>query len=447
MGRRRFQMPPPPPPPTVPVVRIAMLQLLRQPAARRYLLAWAQSSAGTGIGYVAILLLAHDTFTSPWAVTAVLLADALPAMTLGPVLGAIVDRVPRRRAAVAADVLGCAAFCGLAFASSFPLVVALAVLAGTGSALGGCAAMAGLPEVVGEDDLPSATSLYGVLEEAGVVLGPLVAAAVLTGSSPHGLLLVNGLSFAVSAALLLTVTFRPRTAAPDPGETLRASTRAGVRAVRRLPGVQAIILTSTAGVLAFGLVNVGELLFADGALGAGGSGFSLLVAAMSIGMTAGALAGSRSGTPRTWRREYLLGLLLMGVSLVAVAGLSAMWAVLPLLALCGYGNGITVTHERLLLQHTVPADLHGRVFGFRRMLIGWAFCGSYAVAGLIGSAAGPRWLMLIAGAGMLVAFFGGAVALRRGDLVEDEDPRAEPAYGSVSDGTVAGGAVGSSAAA
>ena len=82
-----------------------------------------------------------------------------------------------------------------------------------------------------------------------------------------------------------------------------------------------------------------------------------------------------------WRREYLLGLALMGVTMLAVGGAHSVAFALPMLLLCGYGNGITIVHERLLLQHTVPAALHGRVFGIRRMLVSWSFCGSYLLGG------------------------------------------------------------------
>src|SRR5215210_2733939 len=128
-----------------------MRHMLRSGSARRFFLAWTQSAVGSGAGYVALLLLAYQTFHSPWAVAAVLLGEHLPAMLLGPVLGALVDRVPRRGAAIAADVLGCAAFVGLALAAAFPVVVALALLAGVGAALAQPAHLAGLPEVVAPD--------------------------------------------------------------------------------------------------------------------------------------------------------------------------------------------------------------------------------------------------------------------------------------------------------
>ena len=397
-----------------------MWHMLGRGSTRRYFIAWTQSAVGTGAGYVALLLLAYETFRSPWAVAAILLAEHLPCMVLGPLAGAVVDRVPRRTAAIAADLIGAAAFIALAFAASFGVVLVLALLAGVGVALAQPAAMAGLPEIADPEDLPAATSLHASIEEAGVVVGPLVAALVLAGADPSVLMLANGISFALSAVLLATVRFTPRAASAEAPQlaaheealTLAGSAGAGLRALRDMPGVRTLILTSTVAVFAFGMLNVAELLFARDELGAGDSGFSLLVGAMSVGMTVGALAGARSQDGRVWRREYLLGLALMGVAMLAVAGARSVAFALPMLLLCGYGNGITIVHERLLLQHTVSPALHGRVFGIRRMLVSWSFCGSYLLGGAVASGLGSRVLLASAGAGMLLAFTWGALSLR-----------------------------------
>ncbi len=59
--------------------------LLRQERrVRVFFAAHAQSSLGTGAGYVALLVLAYERLESPWAISLVLLADFLPAMFLGP---------------------------------------------------------------------------------------------------------------------------------------------------------------------------------------------------------------------------------------------------------------------------------------------------------------------------------------------------------------------------
>ena len=85
-------------------------EALAEAPARRFFVAHAQSCLGTGLAYVALPLLAYERFHSAWAVSAVLLPDLLPAIVLGPLLGALVDRVGWRACATVADVLR-----GLAF--------------------------------------------------------------------------------------------------------------------------------------------------------------------------------------------------------------------------------------------------------------------------------------------------------------------------------------------
>ena len=98
--------------------------------SRRFFAAHAQSCLGSGLAYVALPLLAYDRFDSAWAVVAVLLPDLLPAIVLGPLLGALVDRWGWRSCAVLADVVRCLAFTLLLFGDSLGLMIAGAALAG-----------------------------------------------------------------------------------------------------------------------------------------------------------------------------------------------------------------------------------------------------------------------------------------------------------------------------
>src|SRR5918999_4827213 len=127
----------------------AVIELLRyERRARVFFAALAQSSLGTGAGYVALLLVALDRFDSPWAIGLVLLADVVPSMFLGPVFGAAADRWSRRTCAVVADLARAGAFIGLAVVDSFVATVAFALIAGAGTGLFLPAVMAAIPSLV-----------------------------------------------------------------------------------------------------------------------------------------------------------------------------------------------------------------------------------------------------------------------------------------------------------
>src|SRR3954451_4803928 len=180
--------------------------LLRSsPYVRRFFLAYLQSALGNGMGYVALVLVALERFHSPWAVAAVLIADLVPLMAMGPLLGGAADRLPRRACAVTADLVRAVAFIGIAATDNLTATLLLAALAGAGTGVFNPAILAGLPRLAGEQPSAAATSLFSAVSTLGKTLGPLVAAAVLLGGGVELALAVNGATFLVSALLLLTV--------------------------------------------------------------------------------------------------------------------------------------------------------------------------------------------------------------------------------------------------
>src|SRR3954462_7768946 len=107
--------------------------LLRSsPPARRFFLAYLQSSLGNGMGYVALVLVALERFHSPWAVALILIADLVPLMALGPALRGPADGLPGRAGAVGADIPRGVAFLGLALVDDVTATIAFAALAGGG---------------------------------------------------------------------------------------------------------------------------------------------------------------------------------------------------------------------------------------------------------------------------------------------------------------------------
>jgi MFS family permease len=378
-----------------------------EPRARPYFFAVGQSAIGTGAGYVALLLVAYDRLASPWAISLVLLADLVPAILLGPLLGSLVDRVDRLRCAIAADLLCAAAIAAIAIGGGFALLLALALVAGVGNALFRPASAALMPALVPEEHLPAANGLYRALRDSGVMLGPAIAALTLLVTGPTALLLVNAATFAASAALL-SLLRRDRTSAvaspteaAAPAGSLLAETRAGLRTIARLPAVPALLAACSAAALFGGLMNVAELILARDELHGGAAGYGLLVAAYGCGQVSGAIIGARDGDDAVMRSRLLaaLGLLGTGLALSGLAGHLAVAAATFLLT--GLGTGLLLVSSGILLQRLVPPALHGRAFGTVGALEALALAIAFSGSGVLVAVVGVRGLFFLAGGGML----------------------------------------------
>ncbi len=406
-----------------------MLAFLRTPGSvRRFLLASLQSSIGNAIGYVALLLLAYEQFRSPWAVSLVLLADFLPAIVLGPLFGALADRLSRRKLVVGADLLRAAAFVGLAYTESFAVVLALALVAGMGTALYQPASKAALAGLAGKRAEEALGELVTVWSAASVV-GPGLGAALLLAVSTSELLLLNAASFLASAIVLnrlaldregtvsgavatsdnvnLAIAAGELVTAHEADVAIGHGVRAGLRAARAVPGLGAVVGAGAAATLAFSLMNVAEPLFATDELDAGDAGFALLVCVFGIGSTLGAMRG------RADVRILTAGLGGGGLALLA----SALAPSLPVAALTflatGLFAGAVMSTDHQLVARMAPDAIRGRVFGLKDSLDSIAFCTAFAGGGVIASLGSSRTVFAASGLGALLVAGLVAVVLRQ----------------------------------
>jgi MFS family permease len=404
--------------------------------ARVFFAVMTQSALGTGAGYVALLLIAYERFHSPWAISIVLIADLVAPMIFGPMFGAIADRWSRRSCAVVADVVRAVAFVGVAVVDGFAPTVAFALLAGVGTALFTPATLAALPSLVEKERLPAATSLYGAIADVGLAAGPALAALVLVAGGPEEVLLANAVTFAISGLGLLTIDFG-RAPNRDAGEELSlfADTRAGVRATRGIPGLRTLLL-ATGGALFFGgLLNVAELPFVTSDLGGSEAAYSFVVALAGLGVAAGSLSGGAGGAPTHLRDRFLFGMILMAGGYLA-SGLAGRWELLLItFVVAGFGNGVMLVHERLMLQELVPDRLAARVFGIRDAITAWAYAISFTAAGGLASAFGSRAVMIASGAGVVLVW--AVTAMRMRTEVGDRPPA--DAYTDGEAGALTGG--------
>jgi hypothetical protein len=271
-----------------------------------------------------------------------------------------------------------------------------------------------------------------------------VAAVLLLFGGPETILILNAVSFAVSAAMLAPLRFgavtRAEASSLKPPSLLREA-REGLVATAGMRGLRFLLVASAAALFCGAVFNVGELLLAKKTLGGGEVGFSVLVTLYGIGFIGGSLSGSKGGAPSVLTRRYLMGIFLMGAGFLA-SGVAPVFAtaIVTFLA-AGYGNGLLLVYERQLIQAIVPDKLAGRVFGVKDALTAWAFAFGFLVGPPLLDAAGTR--ALIAGAGVLGLIVWAVSALvLRGSWSDatDTDPREDLAGGLRADVAVGAGA-------
>jgi MFS family permease len=161
-------------------------------------------------------------------------------------------------------------------------------------------------------------------------------------------------------------------------------------------------------------------------LGAGPTGYSVLVAAWTAGMLAGTLAGGRLPEHRL-ALATLIGTLATGAG-VALAGTAAvLWQAAAAYAFGGLANGFEVVATRSFLNHRAPPQVAGRVFAvYSGVLFGAASVGMAAAGGLLGSL-NPRLVLLLAGGGGLVAAGVGSLFYARRHVRAARSAQARPA--------------------
>lgn len=154
------------------------------------------------------------------AVGVLVLLQTAPLLALLPVGGALGDLGDRRRRLIALDLVR-ASLAGMvvlgATASMLPLVLIGVAGSRAASALYDPGRRRLLPVVLPPHLVPSGGSLLAAVSESSILVAPALGAVLLLLIRPPYLILIDGLTFLASAALLVRVGRQPAVRAPIPG--------------------------------------------------------------------------------------------------------------------------------------------------------------------------------------------------------------------------------------
>lgn len=381
--------------------------------------------------WIAILLYAYDA-TGPASVGIVALIQLVPAALAAAPAASLGDRYPRHRVLTAGYLVQAMAMLGTAAAmlaaAPVAVVYAAATVAATALVITRPTQSALLPSLSRTpDELTAANGAAGVVEGLGVLVGPLVAAAILTTSSIGMVFLVAGASLVVAA--ISTTGLAPRdvrgSGASLAGDAVGDGTDggtfwAGLRTVAADPDARLIVGLLTAKMLMVGAADVLFVLLALDLLGMGEPGAGLLNAALGAGtILGGALAFALVGRERL-ALVVAVGAIVWGIAIGAV-GLFGIAALAPGLVVLG-GAGLTILEVsgRTILQRSIRDEVLARVFGIQE---GLAMAGLAVGSVLVSALAG---LFGLVGAVVVISALLPLVALATWTRLTAIDRRATP---------------------
>ena len=384
------------------------LALLGHRRFRLLFFATFTSGIGTWLALIALQIDVYDRTHSGWWVGALLIANILPAVFLGLLAGPLVDRLSRKGLMIGSDVGRLAVFAALPFVDSAPGVVALAAVAGIGTAFFRPAVLAGLPNLVRETELPGANALLQLVEWTTTAVGPIAGGAIVAASGPHTAYWVNAVTFGISALLVAGIPGKLLQSARPIGRGHWRELAEGFAVVRRSRALLCVLVAWSIVMVANGIVNVAEVFLAKRSYDSGDFGFGLLWTGSGIGLVAGGLVASWL-IERDLGTAYVRLLILFAAGIAGAAVAPNVWVGAVAMAVAGFGNGGAVVANITLVQRGAPDRVRGRAFTLL-MSANYAVLGvAFVAAGPITNLLGARWAYGCAAATIVV----GAIVARR----------------------------------
>ena len=288
-----------------------------------------------------------------------------PSLLVASYGGVLADRYQRTTVMVVSALASAVLMGGMAVAvaSGAPVAFVLAISAVSSVALAPYQPAAGAltPEIVGEQDLAAANSIFSALQTLVVVVGPGIGGLLLLTGRPAIGVAINAASFAIAAAVVTRLRVRSR-GGGRAGDSMMQQWAAGLRSLAAQPVAVAVILFCALDSAVYGAATVLYVPLSV-RLGTGANGYSYLLAGSALGGLLGAgLANRLSGVSR------LAPVIMGSICLQALPFLLTVPVHWPAMAaalqvVSGVGMIIVDVLAITSLQRDLPGEVLGRVLG------------------------------------------------------------------------------------
>jgi MFS family permease len=386
---------------------------------REFLKFWAGaaiSGVGSEVTGLAVPLIAALTLeATPWQMGLLSAAGGAPILLVGLFAGVWVDRMRRRPVMIAMD-LGRAALLLIvplaAMTGVLRIEILYAVLLMTGAltVLFDVANMSLLPSLVTPDRIVEGNSKLQSTSAAAQVAGPSVGGVLVSLMTAPFALMVDALSFLISAAFIART--RVAEAVPKGGDGragIVGEITEGVRVVIDDRVLRALAGASATTILFGRMFMAVYVLYMTRVLGLSAVGVGLIFATGGVGSLAGSVVAERLARrfgpgPTMIGAQAAFGLAGM---LVPLAVLVPSWA-LPMIVASEFASWMAIlvywVNAISVRQAITPDRVLGRVNATMRFLAGGANPIGAVIGGALGGMIGVPLTLVVASFGMLLGF-------------------------------------------
>ncbi|MFH2034145.1 MAG: MFS transporter [Candidatus Margulisiibacteriota bacterium] len=335
--------------------------------------------------YVYVLMVAIYQLThSNIGVSLPLLAFGIPSVLISPWAGVFVDKLDRKWIMVISGGIR-----GLLILLIIPLVSTslayiflISLLIYSATQFFAPAETSSIPELVERRNLIIANSLFMITWMASSVVGFGLGAPILNLLGEQKTFITAAVLYFISAGAILLIPLRSKEVITHKSHVFK-DTIIGFEFIRRNQVVRYSLLKLFVAAAAIATLSLLAISYANDVIKIGDKNFGYLILAVGVGMLFGMWLLNRLSRYFNKGTIVVASFLFSGAVLIWLSMVKDLNLALFLIFLLGVGNICITSTIQTILQHKIPRQLRGRVFGVQNMLINSAFTFPVVLFGII----------------------------------------------------------------
>ncbi|MDG3546757.1 MULTISPECIES: MFS transporter [Methanobacterium] len=309
-------------------------------------------------------------FTGSPALMGTLMATSLlPGVLLAPFAGVVVDRSSRKKLMILTDMIRGITIILVAVTAIMGLlqlwmVFLAGVILGIGGAFFGPAAMSVLPQMVPQNKLTNANSLFGIANTGADILGNSLGGILYVLIGAPLMFLINGISFIISGISISLAKIPKNKTSEITSQNFISDLTKSLGFIWKLKGLFYIMILFS--IFSF-LVHIAVVLLIplfQFTPGLGAAKYGIAVACFTAGMFLGMIVLSAMAIHPSKRAALMLvSLCISNLCLVLFALTTDFYLMSFLLLIAGISESVVNVFILSSIQSVVPDDMMGKIMG------------------------------------------------------------------------------------